>query len=326
MKIAHSVVVTPGRCGLYETTRELARSLRDVGMDSRLVDPTREKNQLFPGGDEDRGVPFADEEWAETADVLVNHSGLGQRLESCEVPVILVAHGRPRSSFLLEVNGGPPVYSYHYAQNKDPRLRAVVTFWPQHIPHLKVMFPDKQVLSVPAPVDLNAWTPQGPAGYKFGDKGGDINVVITDAWREDVDPFDAVMAFALWARHQEGAKLHIYGNNKKRRGWSAIIRRIQDDGNMGEWRGWVKGLAHVYRAASMLITPHIIDTRTVREAMACGCPVVRILDVHRDQTRMTFARNAGRQAVRAEAEQRFNPHATAREFLGVVMDAVRKAA
>jgi hypothetical protein len=91
-----------------------------------------------------------------------------------------------------------------------------------------------------------------------------------------------------------------------------------DDGNMGEWQGWVKGLAHVYRAATMVITPHAIDTRTVREAMACGCPVVRISDVHLDQTKMTFARTSDRARIRREAEQRFDPGKTAEEFLSVV--------
>ncbi len=318
MKLAHSAVVTPKRAGLYETTRELVFALRKEGLDSRIVDPTIKTNKLHPGGEDDRGAKFAPIEWAKEADFIINHSGLGNDLENLAKPVIHIAHGRPRSSFLLEAKGSTPVYSYQYHKNKDPKFLCVVTFWPQHVPYLKVMFPDKPVHYVNPPVDLSAWTPNGPNGYNFGGKKGEINCVITDAWREDIDPFEAMMSFALWARTQKGAKLHLYGNNKKKRGFSAIVRRIRDDGNMGEWLGWVSGLDNIYRSANMLITPHIIDTRTIREAKACGCPVVRIQDIWKSQTRMTIALNVSRQAVRKEAEKNYNPQNTAMEFIKIV--------
>lgn len=323
MKLAHIAVVTPGRCGLYETTRDLTAALRKAGVDSRLVDPTRAKNKFHPDSPGDRGVPFADEDWAMKADALVNHSGLGGRLEKSPQPIIHMAHGRPRSSFLMEKNGNTPVFSYHYHKNKDPRFKAVVTFWPEHKPYLNVMLPDKPVRSITAPVDLERWNPVGARGYNFGGHGGDINVAISDAWREDIDPFEAVMCFALWARTQEKtAKLHIYGNNRDRRGWDAIFKRIREDGHMGERRGWVQGLDNVYRVADMVITPHRINTRTVREAMACGCPVARVWDIHRDQTRLTFALSANRDEIRKQAESEFSPQKSAREFIDVVQEYV----
>jgi len=322
MKLAHLAVVTPKRCGLYETTRELVVALRKNGIDSRIVDPTYGKNTLHPKTEGDRGAPLEKSmEFARGANFLINHSGYdGTPLQKVDIPVIHIAHGRPRSSFLSEVNGGTPIYTYHYNKNSDPRFKAIVTFWEQHRAYLDVMFPDKPVRYVPPPVDLEAWSPEGPSGYRFNGKKGKINVICTDAWRDDIDPFEAVMAFALWARHQDGAKLHIYGNNKIRKGWSALIKRIMDDGNMGEWLGWVGGLDNVYRAANMVITPHLIDTRTVREAMACGCPVVRIQHIERDQTRMTFAKNANRQRVRAEAERQFDPKVTAEAFIRILND------
>ena len=39
MKIAHIVQVTPHRSGLYETARELAEGLRDIGHAACMVDP-----------------------------------------------------------------------------------------------------------------------------------------------------------------------------------------------------------------------------------------------------------------------------------------------
>ena len=92
VKLAHIEVVTPGRCGLYETTRELVVALRARGFDSRIYDPTKAKNKLYPEGDKDRNAPFCDLNWVfREADLLVNHSGLGAALEECDTPVIHVA-------------------------------------------------------------------------------------------------------------------------------------------------------------------------------------------------------------------------------------------
>lgn len=320
MTSAHVACVTPGRCGLYETTRELVAGLRARGVDARLVDPTRAENKLHPSGAEDRGAPFADLAWALAADVVVNHSGLGKELEASSQPIVHVAHGRPRSSFLTEKSGATPIYSYHYHKNRDARFKAIVTFWPEHVPYLQVMFPDKKVACAPASVDLAAWTPDGPKGYGFHGKKGRINVVCADPWRDDVDPFVVVNAFALWAREMNGAKLHLYGAHPKEKGWAVLLKRVQDDGNLGEVCAWVDGLAHVYRAASFALSSNLIATRTMREAMACGCPVVPLAGPILNGYRTDFARalDTDRASVRREAERRFDPAVTAQQFHDVL--------
>jgi glycosyltransferase involved in cell wall biosynthesis len=316
LKVAHIVVLTPKRCGLHETARELVAGLRKRGVDSRLVDPAPKTNPIGFNGTEDRGVPVAGMDWAVGADVVVSHSGYDATpLEKTAQPVVHVCHGRPRSTFIGEVMGGTPVYSYHYRLNSDPRIKAVVTFWPEHRAYHEVMFPDKPVHHVQSSVDLEAWSPDGPKGYQFGGKRGRINVVCTDAWRDDVDPFSAVNAFALWAREMKGARLHVYGNSQNLRGWGALFNRIADDGNLGEIKGWVGGLDNVYRAADFMMTPHDIDVRSVRESMACGCPVVRIgaiLEGYR--ARIATAREIDRTYVRIMAEEKFIPETTAMQF------------
>lgn len=310
MKVAHFCVITPRRCGLYETTRELVAGLRELGIDSRLVDPDKASNALYPNKEEDRSAPIADLEWAKTADVLVSHSGLGRF--STGAPVVHVSHGRPRHSFLSEANGGLPIYSHHYRTNKDSTCKAVVTFWPQHKPYLDVMYPDKPVHVVQSSVDLGFWSP-GETEYNFGDKSGDLNVVCTDAWRDDIDAYVPLNAFALWARKSK-AKLHLFGKPRKSPGWDALIKRIQDDGNMGLVQGWASELRHVYRAADLVITAHEIDVRTVREAMACDCPVLRIptsLDADFDSA-LKQTNN------RVLAENMFNPETTAKQFAEVL--------
>lgn len=322
MKLAHLAIVTPGRCGLYETTRELVAGLRALGIDSRIVDPKRETNTLHPAAAEDRGAPLADMAWALTADVLVNHSGYDNTpLQDSGQPVVHVAHGRPRSSFLSETSGSTPIYSYHYAKNRDPRFKAVVTFWPEHEPYLRVMFPDKTVHVVTAPVDLAAWSPEGPAGYRFGGKRGGINLVSTDAWRDDVDPFLTINAAALFARKNPGTKLHVYARPATRtKGWDALLRRLADDGSLGEVKPWVAGLANVYRAADAMVTPNTIATRSVRESMACGCPVAVVREP--EDGAIALALSLRRDWVRREAARLFDPGRMAAEFKAAVQMAV----
>jgi glycosyltransferase involved in cell wall biosynthesis len=327
IKVAHMTVVTPGRCGLYETTRELVANLRAQGVDSRLVDPTRDKNKLHPSGDGDRGALFGSMEWALGADVIANHSGYDNTpLEKTAQPVIHIAHGRPRSSFLSEAKGSTPIYSYWYQRSKDRRFAAIVTFWPQHAPYLQVMFPEHPIHVVQSSVDLKAWTPDGPAGYQFHGKRGKINIVLTDAWRDDIDPFEPLHAAALFAREVKGTKIHVYAKPAgAQKGWSAVLKRIQDDGNLGELQGWTLGLANVYRAASFLLTPQVIDTRSVREAMACGCPVVRMPNLEGWRQRMLQGLMSDRNGVRVVAEAEFDPVKTARQFKQVIDAVTAKA-
>ena len=100
MRVSHMVAITPGRCGLYETTRELVTGLFKLGVDSRMVDPTKDKNKLHPSGDNDRCAPISDMDWATKADVIINHSGYDNTpIEKTKQPVIHIAHGRPGQSF-----------------------------------------------------------------------------------------------------------------------------------------------------------------------------------------------------------------------------------
>lgn len=317
MKLAHVAIVTPHQCGLYESARELVAAERALGHDARMFDPA--PTQYHPQGDEDRGaVIVRDKAWLAEADVIVDHSGCDGSTDELQVPHILVPHGRPRHSFLSEVNGGPPIYSYHYRLDRTPKYKAVVTFWPEHVGHLKVMFRQTPVYCVPASVDLKAWAPEGPRGYTFHGKRGAFNVVCADAWRDDCDPFDALNAAALAARQMPGIKLHVYGKRgAPEKGWGAILKVLEEDGTLGEVCGWVQGLDHVYRAADLAVTCNPIDTRARREAMACGCKV-QVVGSPVDRAAETIIKRLlTPDDPRREAEARFDPLNTARAFLAI---------
>jgi glycosyltransferase involved in cell wall biosynthesis len=265
MKIVHTAVVTPHQAGLYETVRDLVAAERDLGVDAWIADP---KTVV-----EDRGVPINRGTGIHEADVIVNHSGLGEYERGIEVPVIHCLHGRPESSFRLENNGTVGVYSFLASAAKLPHYKRFVTFWPEYLPYWSLLIPADKLVAIQAPVDLGAWTPDGPSGYAFGGKRGEINVVIADMWREDVTPYHVIHAVREFALRHKGVRLHLYGVPKAK-ALDVLLAAIERQGFLGEVCGMVTGLANVYRASTMLVSPHRIATRTIREALACGCPAV----------------------------------------------------
>jgi len=265
MKIAHLAVITPHRAGLYETTRDLVAAERSMGIDARIIDPVVKTV--------DRGVPIFDNSFVESCDVMVSHSGVGNYIKYNK-PIIHVAHGRPYNSFLLENTGGTAVYTYLKDIANNEQFKYFVTFWSETIPFLELLIPKEKIVDVNSPVDLDFWTPDGPHGYQFKGKKGKINVVCTDPWREDKNPYHMINAFYHFAKENPGSKFHMYGCSDNRKGWDVLLNVLEEQGTLGEVAGWVTGLENIYRAADLVITPHIIATRAVRESLSCGCRVV----------------------------------------------------
>ena len=335
MKVAHLAIVSPRQCGLYETARDMVAAERAIGMDARLVDPVTDKSG------KDRGVPIEKQAWAQGADVWVSHSGPNKCVSNGH-PIIHMLHGRPYSSFLLELDTDDHcVYTYVMKAVKAETTTAFVTLWPEHVPYWGVFVPEDKLHAAPAPVDLQAWQSEGLSGYDFHGHRRGTNVIISDMWREDSKPYHSIMAYAIFARNHPEARLHIYATPQKQgdkvdRFLTPLVARDQ----IGEVKGQIQGLENVYRAADMLITPHRIATRTVREALACGCQVV--MGPGNDYTPYTadpvdieaFAEamerawqarhddpTARRYANRLSAEQHFDPEKTARVIERLAVEA-----
>jgi glycosyltransferase involved in cell wall biosynthesis len=313
MKLAHTAIVTPHQSGLYESVRDLVAAERAAGIDAWIADTKAIT--------EDRGVPINRGIGIADADVIVNHSGLGNYEKGLTKPVVHCLHGRPESSFRLECNGTVGVYSFIRSAIKTPCYRLFVTFWPEFVPYWSVMIPTERLRVVTAPVDVKQWTPDGPDGYKFGSKRGDINIAITDMWREDVTPYHAIHAAVLFADKHPGTKIHMYGV-KRTRALDALLSSVNERGCLGEVAGMVTGLANVYRAATMLVSPHRIATRAHREALACGCPV-RIIE-HAD-TPIAMPVGNERAAARQEAVEKYSAAKAADEMLTICKEVLNNA-
>ena len=82
--------------------------------------------------------------------------------------------------------------------------------------------------------------------------------------------------------------------------------------------GWVIGLRQILRAADGMVTSQDINTRSIREAAATGCKIIRVphaSDIR--EWRGMFATGLGRD-TRSWAEWEFNPETTGREFKKVL--------
>lgn len=316
MRIAHAAITTPFRCGLYETTRELVAGLRRRGVDARIVDPAPVP-QYAPKGPEDRGALLADFDWGVKADLVVSHSGHDRTpLADTDQPILHVAHGRPASTFLGERNGGAPGLTYQTQRKKHPRYRGAVTFWPEYLPYLRNIWSPKTVWHVPATVDLDYWTP-GDTDYDFHGKRGPYNVVMTDPWsREDFTPYHCIHAFRLFASMVPEARLHMFAWDQNKKGITGITNLLGKHG--GIIQPWATNLREAYRAADMLITPHRIYTRSIREAMACGLQVVSGRDCHPEDVEAfalaMVARKENPRPTRKLAEALFDPATAAEQF------------
>ena len=324
MKIVHSAIATPNRCGLYETTRELVAAERALGVDARIYDPAPVE-QFYPG-DEDRGVPISrDATWALGADLIVSHSGHDNTpLQHSGQPVVHVAHGRPLSTFLGERNGKAPGLTYATQRRKSARFRAAVTFWPEYLPYLRNIWAPKPAHAVPAMVDLEYWRP-GQADYGFAGRRGGYNVVMFDPWsREDSSPYHCIHAFKLFRETCPDARLHMFAWDGNKKGLGGITNLLGDGG--GTVNRWCTDVREVLWSADMLITPHRIHTRSIREAMACGLQVVSGRDCHPEDVEgfaraMSYKREHP-EPTRKLAEALFDPTESARAFLAVAESAL----
>jgi len=305
--------VTPGLCGLFETANNLIEAERALGIDAVIVDPLKED------------VPL-------DGDLLVDHSGLTDAMWKSGLPVIHVRHGRPHSSFLMQESGGKKVFTS--LRNGRARYARVVTFWKQHVPYLELLFDRTDIVVLPPPVDLKAWHPSGSV-HDFGANKGVVNLVCADIFRLDEDPFHVLVACGLLPGD---FKVHLAGlKGGINQATNTLVSMLGS--NRGSMFSWIKELACLYRAADLVISPHKIATRAVREAMACGVPV--LADLGNEHAAFTadahdakaFAEGIIRASAyvsptkletRLYAERHFDPLDTAKAFLKVARSVIEE--
>ncbi|MCJ7829460.1 MAG: FkbM family methyltransferase [Dehalococcoidia bacterium] len=277
MKVIHFAEFSPHACGLYHTTKDLVKAEIGQGIDAHFVDVTvddKGKGIVKKPGSKDGWLTTSDISIADDADILVRHTMIPNELENSGIPLVMAIHGRPESSFLLDEQGHTPVVEGFHNKGKDCRYKAFFTFWKEHIPFWSKIIPTEKLHYVPAMVDLMEWRPGGEK-FDFGKLNGNPNILIADVWRDDVRPFNEVMAVAEWIKMVcPSARLHIAAAPTGK-GANVLWRKLREEGVLGYASGQTSMIKKLYAACDVVVTPHTIATRIIRESCAMAIPVIK---------------------------------------------------
>jgi len=278
MKIAHFAVFSPNLSGMYATVRDMIIAERMQGIEAEFIDYDIDpKGRVYSKvGLHEHDIVTQSPEWAyKEADIIVRHSLVTEPIMRVGVPTIMALHGRPEYSYMLEHYGRGSVMKILCAHEEDKAYNAYLTFWKEHVNYWQMMMPKRKVDYVPSVVDLDKFNPEGPK-YVFGAKSGSPNILIADAWREDVTPWNAIMAaIAYKQKYCKTAKIQLLGLPTPKTGFiSEFAQRLINAGMVGEALIHVPFIDKVYRSSDILVTPHRIATRVIRESLASGLPVV----------------------------------------------------
>ena len=288
MKVVHFAHFAPHMAGIYETAKDLVLAERKVGIDAQMVDygnglgDNMQPVQRFSRvGMVDGDITTIAPDQALKADIVVRHSALPKEVIESHIPVVMPLHGAPEYSFLLEHTGRSRTMKEIMVSVQNPDYKGLVTFWEQNQFTWEILL-GRKVSYCPATVDLNFFNPKGKK-FDFGKKVGKINIVITNIWRKEYHtPFNVLFAAAKFIKEKcpEG-RIFIFGtpgdNDKYPKNDGPVNRmllKLQAENVVADCYSTVKNLDEVYRAADILVTPSTIAQRTVREALACGCPIV----------------------------------------------------
>jgi len=213
-------------------------------------------------------------EESQDADIIMAHTAMPLEWLGKDIPIVWVLHGRPLACFRHErLHPKSNAYSILTAIAGWDRVKYLVTFWPSHAEYWKAFVPEsKMVVLDSPPVDTDRFSKEGDV-HTF-EKPGKINIVLADAFREDVDLFEIAHGAIAFARKNKDVKFHFYGLNRDDKVFGYVLQALSNVGGLGDVVGRVRHIETAYRAADIVLSPHVTTTRIIGEALCCGTPVI----------------------------------------------------
>jgi len=280
MKVAHFGNFAPNRAGIHSAARDLILAERSVGIESNYIDYGSEVDCTFSRvWMKDGEVTTVSPDWAiDEADIIVHHSAIPPQVEKTGKPTVMYLHGRPEYSFMLDWMKKTGCMREEIHRATLPQYKKFITFWEEHLNHWKYLFPDKDVGLVPPPIDLKTYSIEGKTHQFKPEENGSPNILICDMWREDITPFNSVIAAMKFAElYCPTAKIHVIAVPMPGQSNPVIdimFGNLRKSGYLGRIATIIKNLDEVMRASDILVSPVGIETRTILEASALGLPVV----------------------------------------------------
>jgi glycosyltransferase involved in cell wall biosynthesis len=285
LKIAHVTTFSPNGSGLYEASRNMMKAdflnghevfCIDTGINADLT-----KQAPRVGHVDDRGnykIVVEHQDKLNDADIIVMHTYCPEVwYAKNQIPFIWICHGRPAAAFRQDV-AHPETLAYQAYGNISywPRVKKCVHFWPEYKPYWDIIMQEgkQEILDYPA-IDEKRFSIVGDKWTIKHEYIGEINGLICDPRRDDIDRFDLFVGAYHAAKSIKGLKWHFFGldtpfNSAEER----MLWHIERIGALGTRIGRVSDMERVYRAFDFLYTPHRIITQIVGEAVACGLPVI----------------------------------------------------
>uniref|UniRef100_A0A6M3J5Q1 Glycosyltransferase n=1 Tax=viral metagenome TaxID=1070528 RepID=A0A6M3J5Q1_9ZZZZ len=280
MKVAHFGNFSPNKAGIHTAAKDLILAERSIGIESNYIDYGSEPDCTFSRvWMKDGDVETVSPEWAiNEADIIVHHSAIPPQVEKTGKPTIMYLHGRPEYSFMLDWLKKTGCLREEIHRTTLPQYKKFITFWPEHVSYWKYLLPNASMEVVTPPVDLDGYKMEGKI-YQFKpEEKGNPNILICDMWREDITPFNTIIAAMVFAEEYcPMAKIHIIAVPMPGQSNPVIdimFGNLRKSGFLGHISTVIQNLDEIMRAADMLVSPAGIETRTVLESAALGLPIV----------------------------------------------------
>lgn len=282
MKIAHVAPFAPNRCGLYESARDMSAADIYGGHEVYFVDAgitvngKRENPKI--GAVDNRGnfkLETVNHSILDNMDVIIMHTGISDSwLVRNQAPLIWVVHGRPLACFRPERMNKTQAYSLYNTVAGWKRTKGMLYFWNEFKPFWDGVLHGKDIVLDNPVIDENRFN-YSNLKYTFQNKS-DINFIVCDSEREDIDLFEMVAGIVQAAKiFKNKFKVHFFGLNMPLKNcWNIILGELKKCGGLGDVVGRVGDMEKVYRAGTCLISPNRIITRTIGESLSCGTPVI----------------------------------------------------
>lgn len=273
MKVLHFARFGPNQAGIYESAKDLILAERSQGIDAQMCDFGSKVDGEYKSraGLVDGDITTVSPDQAKDADILVRHSAIPPEVVKLNKPTVLTLHGTPE--YMVRLDHAKKTNVLRDAVRAAKEAVAVVTFWREHLFEWETIL-GIEIKYCPAIVDLNKWNPEG----KAFDFGPGIHIVSTGMFRNEYrTPYECIWAAAEVVKKQSDVHLHIFGcptDPRPEAPYRRLVHQLKINGLIDSVYSIVSNLPEVYRGADLALTPHTVASRTVRESLACGCPIV----------------------------------------------------
>lgn len=286
MKIGHITTWAPHSCGLTEASFNMMKADILNGHEVYCVDTginvdLKPKKKSSVGEVVNRAgikikcnYPFV----LNKADLVIQHTYISDKyLSYNQAPIIYINHGRPEAAYLQEFQEENYLAFTAYGEvTYKPRIKKMVYFWPEYTQYWEVVCDKDKLVALDYPAideeiyyDFSEFTPI------LREKCGEINGLICDGNRRDINRFDLFIGAIKASEKIKGLKWHFVGmsepiNNAEER----LLNKLKQINGLGMVLPKIKEMDQIYNSMDFLYTNQKIVTQIVGEAVSCGLKVI----------------------------------------------------